>query len=121
MQVSRAQFIILSSVFLSLVLAFNCIYVLRQEQQNIRVIIESINEYLSERPGYDKESDHSLFNQLREIKHYLEELKAHNRELEEIVSLLQQNYVMAVSLRGADLPVLSPLPDSVRGPKKWPE
>lgn len=88
---------ILSSVFLSLMLAFNCIYDLRQEQQNVRVIIESISEYLSEKPGYDAESDHNLFNQLKEIKRYLEELKAHNRELEEIVSLRQQNYLAAVT------------------------
>jgi len=106
MLISKTRFIFISSVFLTLVTAFMSLHGLRQEQQELQNIIQSISGYSSEYNDL-KEQLFEINSYIRELEEENLQIKTHNQQLEDILFARKNNYLVAVNLRGADIPVLS--------------
>ncbi|MDO9534666.1 MAG: glucosaminidase domain-containing protein, partial [Bacillota bacterium] len=106
MMISRTSFIFVSSVFLTLVTAFSSLYTLRLEQQELHNLVQSISRHPSEYNDL-KEQLLEINNYIRELEEDNRRVKEHNHQLEDIVFARKNNYLVAINLRGADIPVLS--------------
>jgi len=92
---SRGLFLLISSLLVCCILAFNYIGELRQQEEQIRGAVKDLHA------GEDE-----LYKRIKEVTKTLEEAEAKNKELKEMLELRYSNYLIASRLEATDMPLL---------------